>query len=165
MAGTGVSRYRAIQTINADGESNTEQREVYMNGQHYPAPARSAALSMAAQDLIKRWGPYTQDFGNVVPLLQPARSERFFIEMFTVALALLRPVYLSSGTSAEAMVAVLRRPNADPGGPTYRSFVTPLRKCNTQSIVDMIRIVEWVTNWVQHCMAAFIVLHLIGKCA
>ena len=73
-AGVGTSAYRPVQTVRVDGSLRSEEeRMVYMNGHYYPAPAAFPRLSAAARQAIQIWGPYTEDFTRLIPLLQPDR--------------------------------------------------------------------------------------------
>ena len=71
--GTGSSKYRPVETLDEDGERRKEERLIYMNGFERPLPAFS--LSDAARQLLADWGPYTQGFDRIVPILQPDRME------------------------------------------------------------------------------------------
>jgi len=57
------------------------------------------------------------------------------------------------------MGRLLSRPNDDPGGATYVTFMPPLLRVNTQSYVDLIAIVAWCVSYL--CLTP-LVLHLIG---
>ena len=162
LVGAGISKYRAIQTIDATGAPKTSKSEIYMNGMYFPASTSFPQLSDDAREKIKLWGPYTQDFNNIIPILRPSTCREFQMELLSLAVSLLLPVFNASGDSKDAITALYRRPNHDPGGPTPRDFLCPLQGCNTQSYIDMIRIVEWVTSWIWPRVCTFIVLHLIG---
>ena len=71
--GCGSSKYRAVEQLDADGERRKEERLVYMNGFERALPA--FGLSDAARQLLTDWGPYTQSFDRVVPVLQPDRLQ------------------------------------------------------------------------------------------
>ena len=107
--GTGISRYRAIATVDEHGESTKAKDLTYMNGQHYPVPASFPVLSPAAQNLIRSWGPYTQDFGNVIAFLDPSKSEAFLGELLLRACTMLEPVSDQRGDTKACILALLRR--------------------------------------------------------
>jgi hypothetical protein len=137
----GVSAYNPIQTVDAQGNRKGVERMVYINGQYFPAPLQSTQLSPDALRLISQVGPYTQDFRRVLPLLQPHRMENV-MDAFVVRLVGLVGSSRPASTPA-AIRLLLSRPNDDPGGPTWLTFMTPLLWVNTQSYVDLIRIVKW----------------------
>jgi hypothetical protein len=121
---------------------------IYVNGHEYPVPADQPRLSAAAVREISARGPYTKPFELVVPILQPDRCRRFQDSLLERAAALLGAACGGGGGAAAlstrgAMVALLARPNADPGAPTYTVVMPPLLKCSTQSYEDLIRIVRW----------------------
>ena len=122
-AGTGTSAFRPVQTVRVDGSLRSdEERIVYCNGHYYPAPASFPRLSAAARQLIATWGPYTEDFTRIIPLLQPDRMGNVMDQLLVRASGLLN-VLPAGFTNLEALHAVLSRPNSDPGGPSY---VVPL---------------------------------------
>jgi len=78
--GGGSHQHRnAVQTITADGKRKARQREVYINSFAVPA---DVDLSDEAIKTIEDRGPLTQDFRRVLPLLQPAASEMFTLDLF-----------------------------------------------------------------------------------
>ena len=156
-AGTGKSAYNAVQTVDAQGNAVNVERMVYINGQFFPAPRAATALSDDALDRIAATGPYTQDFRRVLPLLQPQRLDKVMDGFVRRTVGLLAGRAPSS--SREAMVRLLSRPNDDPGAATYLTFMPPLLFVNTQSYVDMIRIIAWAVSFVG---CAPLILHLIG---
>ena len=85
--GTGSSKYRAVEALNADGERRKEERLVYMNGLERALPA--FPLSDEARERLADWGPYTQSFDRVVPVLQPSRIELVKDDLLRRSLALL----------------------------------------------------------------------------
>ena len=156
-ARTGTSAYNPIQTVDASGERVGVERMVYINGQFFPAPRAKTALSDDAIERIRATGPYTQDFRRVLPLLQPVRLDGVMDGWVKRIVALLggqRPA-----STRVAMQRLLSRPNDDPGGATYLTYMTPLPHVNTQSYVDLIAIVAWCVSWL--CYTPLI-LHLIG---
>ena len=156
-AGTGRSAYNAVQTVDAQGNPVNVERMVYINGQFFPAPRAATALSDAAVGRIAAIGPYTQDFRRVLPLLQPSRLDALMDDFVRRAVGLLGG--RAPETSREAMERLLSRPNDDPGGATYLTFMPPLLRVNTQSYVDLINIVAWAVSFLG-CTP--LVLHLIG---
>lgn len=68
-ASTGLTAYSAVQTVDAQGHAVHRERATYINGQQFPVPLAAVPLSAADIALIKRAGPYTQDFARVLPLL------------------------------------------------------------------------------------------------
>ena len=72
-SGTGSSQYRAVEQLDADGERRKDERVVYMNGFERALPDFS--LSDDARQLLTHWGPYTQSFDRIVPVLQPDRMQ------------------------------------------------------------------------------------------
>jgi hypothetical protein len=142
---TGSSRYSAVQTVTSDGEIKKPERIVYINGQDFPAPA--PLLSPAARALIARRGPYTQDFHRVIPPLQPDRVDSF---LDTLLLRMVQLIALSAQpgfSTLELMRALLSRPNHNPGGPTYMSFLPAMLNCDTKSYPDMCRIIDWIIRF------------------
>ena len=132
---------------------------VYINGQHFPTPS-AVALSPTALSLRARCGPYTQDFVRIMPLLHPTRMQHVHVmDSFLLrAVQLMVPL----GPSAELrdlVLALLSRPNFDPGGPTYTTFMRPLLDVDTSSYDDLIKIVDWCHR---HLGGMPVVLHLIG---
>lgn len=156
-AGTGVSRYNGVQTVDSNGQAVGRERMVYINGQLFPVPRTAVSLSPAAQTIIASIGPYTQDFRRVVPLLQPYRLEQVMDSYVKRTVALLGGQAPSS--TRGAMTRLLSRPNDDPGEATYLTFMPPLPDVNTQSYQDVICIVAWCIAFI--CYTP-LVLHLIG---
>ena len=156
-AGTGKSAYNAVQTVDADGRRVSVERMVYINGQFLPVPRAATPLSPAALARITAIGPYTQDFRRVLPLLQPQRLDRVMDDFVRRAVGLLGGSPPAS--TRQGMERLLSRPNDDPGGATYLTFMPPLLWVNTQSYIDMIRIVSWAVSFI--CCTPLI-LHLIG---
>ena len=156
-AGTGGSKYNALQTVDANGEPTNVERMVYINGQYLPVPLASTALSPAALTLIAAVGPYTQDFRRVLPLLQPRRLDGVMDGLVRRASGLLAGQVPAS--TQVAMARLLSRPNDNPGRATYLTFMPPLFFTNTQSYIDMIKIVCWCVSFIG-CTP--LVLHLIG---
>ena len=156
-AGTGRSAYNAVQTVDAQGNAIDVERMVYINGQFFPAPRAVTVLSDAAIDRIAATGPYTQDFRRVLPLLQPYRLDRIMDGFVRRTVGLLGGNAPSS--TRAAMVQLLSRPNDDPGRATYLTFMPPLLWVNTQSYVDLIKIVAWAVSFLG-CTP--LILHLIG---
>ena len=115
---------------------------VYINGQDWAVDAAVAPLSDGARARIAAHGPYTQDFARVFPILQPHNCETFMDELLGDTSALLVALGPMPSTR-DFVLALLSRPNVDPGGPTYTTFLTPLLECDTKSYDDMRRIVEW----------------------
>jgi hypothetical protein len=156
-AGTGVSRYNGVQTVDKEGNVTGRDRMVYINGQFFPVPRLAVTLSADARTRIAAVGPYTQDFRRVLPLLQPHRLDRVMDDFVKRAVGLLGG-QLPASTRA-AMGRLLSRPNDDPGGATYLTFMPPLLWVNTQSYLDLMRIVDWAVSFL--CCTPLI-LHLIG---
>ena len=156
-AGTGGSAYNAVQTVDADGNAVNVERMVYINGQFFPVPRAAVSLSDAALTRIAAIGPYTQDFRRILPLLQPHRLDHVMDGFVRRSVALLagRP----PPSTRAAMGRLLSRPNDDPGGATYLTFMPPLLWINTQSYLDMIKIVAWAVSFIG-CTP--LILHLIG---
>ena len=68
---TGISKYRAIQTVDDEGNPVSRERMVYINGQHFPTP--SHFLSLDANDVA--CGSYVGYFrGHVADFRPPHRS-------------------------------------------------------------------------------------------
>ena len=156
-AGTGGSKYNGIQTVDANGEPLNVERMVYINGQHFPAPLAATTLSPGALALIAAVGPYTQDFRRILPLLQPRRLDDIMDAFVRRASGLLAG---QAPTSTQgAMARLLSRPNDNPGRATYLTFMSPLLFTNTQSYIDMIKIIAWCISFLA-CTP--LVLHLIG---
>ena len=154
---TGISRYSGLQTVDAEGNQVSRERMVYINGQHFPTPAACANLSPAALALIAQKGPYTEDFANVLPLLQPARMDQVMDGLLERAVALLGG---GPGISTrDHIVRLLGRPPVDPGGATYIVYLPPLLNTDTKSYQDMIKIVDWAEEYLG---GAPTILHLIG---
>ena len=72
-SGTGSSKYRAVEQLDADGERRKDERVVYMNGFERALP--NFSLSDDTRQLLTDWGPYTQSFDRIVPVLQPDRMQ------------------------------------------------------------------------------------------
>ena len=81
-----------------------EERLVYMNGFARAVP--TFVISDAARRLLENWGPYTQSFDRVVPVLQPDRLQTVMDDL------LCRSVGLLSATTGNAVdtMDVVRRP-------------------------------------------------------
>ena len=156
-AGTGRSAYNAVQTVDAHGNAVDVERMVYINGQFFPVPHADTQLSDAALDRIAVVGPYTEDFRRVLPMLQPQRLDRVMDGFVRRTVGLLGGQLPSS--SREVMTRLLSRPNDDPGQATYLTFLPPLLWVNTQSYVDLIKIVAWAVSFIG-CTP--LILHLIG---
>ena len=156
-AGTGVSRYNGLQTVDEEGSTSGRERMVYINGQFLPAPLASTVLSDAARTRIAAVGPYTQDFRRVMPLLQPNRLDKVMDGFVRRTVGLLAGQ--APASTHDAMQRLLSRPNDDPGGATYLTFMPPLLWTNTQSYVDLIGIVSWCISFIG---LTPLVLHLIG---
>jgi hypothetical protein len=139
---TGISAYSAVQTVDAQGNAVHRERMTYINGQHFPVPLAAVPLDAADVNLISRVGPYTQDFARVLPLLDPQRLDGVMDGFLQRAVGLLHG---QAPTSAlDAILSLLSRPNADPGGPTHLTYMhPPLFDTDTKSYTDMIKIVEW----------------------
>ncbi len=146
-ASTGsASRYRTLKTLHADGTARlrTDERMVYINGQHWATPSNFPFLSAADRAVLAAHGPYTQDFVRVLPIMQPQQSQAFMDDMLDRTSVLLAPL-LTSNAGAQNLDAVsvlralLSRPNVDPGGPTYMTYLKPLLECDTKSYEDMKR--------------------------
>ena len=121
-ASTGTTRYRAVQTVDERGNPVVPDRLVYINGQDYAAPAFH--LPPAVATLISRVGPYTQDFRRVLPHLDPTRMDRVMDDLLVRTATLLTGVVTGLGAPTRDVVAsLLSRPNVDPGGPTYTTFL------------------------------------------
>ena len=158
-AGTGTSAFRPVQTVRVDGSLRSdEERIVYCNGHYYPAPASFPRLSAAARQLIATWGPYTEDFTRIIPLLQPDRMGNVMDQLLVRASGLLN-VLPAGFTNLEALHAVLSRPNSDPGGPSYVVPLPPLLNADTKSYVDMLTILDWLCTFINGIP---LVLHIIG---
>lgn len=156
-AGTGVSRYNGVQTVDKEGNAVGRERMVYINGQFFPVPRLGLTLSADACTRIAAVGPYTQDFRRIMPLLQPYRLDRVMDDFVRRAVGLLggQPPASTRG----AMGRLLSRPNDNPGAATYLTFMTPLLWVNTQSYIDLMRIVAWCITFIGCCP---LILHLIG---
>jgi hypothetical protein len=153
---TGISSYSAVETVDEQGNAVSRERMTYLNGQFFAAPRALTSLSAQAQQLIRRSGPYTQDFARVLPLLQPQRMDTLMDSL------LLRGVALLSGlprNARDAMRKLLSRPNVDPGGPTYINYMPPRLHRDTKSRADMIDLVAWCE---QYCGLIPLILHIIG---
>jgi hypothetical protein len=131
---------------------------VYINGQDWAVDASLAPLSDDARARIAAHGPYTQDFARVFPILQPHMCQSFMDELLIDTSALLAALG-QAPTVRDFVVALLSRPNVDPGGPTYTTFLTPLLECDTKSYNDMRRIVDWAEAY---CGGVPLVLNLWG---
>lgn len=157
-ASTGTTRYRAVQTVDERGNPVVPDRLVYINGQDYAAPAFH--LPPAVATLISRVGPYTQDFRRLLPHLDPTRMDRVMDDLLVRTATLLTGVVTGLGAPTRDVVAsLLSRPNVDPGGPTYTTFLPCLLRCNTASYVDMMRIIGWMHAYIGGIP---LVLHVIG---
>jgi hypothetical protein len=154
---TGASRYSAVQTVDAQGEVKAPERIVYINGQDFPAPAN--VLSAAARAQIAVAGPYTQDFYRVIPHLQPDRIDGFMDTLLVRAVQLVAGAAQPGFLTLDLMKALFSRPNHDPGGATYVTFMPSLLNCDTKSYLDMFRIIDWM---VRFKMVEALVLHVIG---
>jgi hypothetical protein len=154
---TGISSYSAVQTVDAQGKAVDRERMTYINGQHFPVPDAAISLSAADRALLARVGPYTQDFVRVLPLLDPRRLDAVMDGFVERAVGLLHGQPPQSTISA--LQALLSRPNADPGGPTYLTYMPPLLDTDTKSYTDKIKIVEWCEAWIGLIP---LILHLIG---
>lgn len=160
---TGTTRYRPVQTVDEDGELCEPERMTYINGQDYPAPA--FGLSAQAYAAIFTHGPYTQDFHRVLPALQPDRIDGFMDDLLERTAGILNAAALQAGgrvaafTTLDFVRALLSRPNHDPGGPTYMTFLPALLNCDTKSYIDMMRIIAWMESYVG---GEPLVLHVIG---
>ena len=156
-AGTGISAYNAVQTVDARGERMQVERMVYINGQFVPASRASTTFSPSCLARIAATGPYTQDFRRILPLLQPDRLDGVMDSYVQ------RTVRLLGGqpppSTRTAMETLLSRPNDDPGHATYLIFMNPLLWVNTAAYVDLIRIVHWCMSFLA-CTP--LILHLIG---
>jgi hypothetical protein len=102
--GTGSTKYRAVEALDSNGERRREERLVYMNGFARAVP--TFVISDAARLLLENWGPYTQSFDRVVPVLQPDRLQTVLDDL------LCRSVGLLSATTGNAVdtMDVVRRP-------------------------------------------------------
>ena len=156
-AGTGASKYNAIQTVDANGEPLNVERMVYINGQFVPAARADVPLSPAAIARIAQTGPYTQDFGRVLVHLQPDRLDGVMDSYVRRAVSLLAGQPPAS--TRVAMARLLSRPNDNPGAATYVTFMPPLLWVNTAKYTDMMRIVQWCVAFLK-CTP--LILHLIG---
>ena len=154
---TGISSYSAVQTVDAQGKAVDRERMTYINGQHFPVPDAAISLSAADRALLARVGPYTQDFVRVLPLLDPRRLDAVMDGFVERAVGLLHGQPPQS--TIAALQALLSRPNADPGGPTYLTYMPPLLDTDTKSYTDKIKIVEWCEAWIGLIP---LILHLIG---
>ena len=155
---TGISSYSAVQTVDANGNAVDRERMTYINGQHFPVPLAAVSLTPADRALISRVGPYTQDFARVLPLLDPRRLHGVMDGLLQRAVGLLHMQPPASTTAA--ILALLSRPNADPGGPTYLTYMhPPLLDTDTKSYEDKIKIVEWCEKYIGLIP---LILHLIG---
>ena len=130
--GTGTTRYRAVEALDANGErSNQEERLVYMNGLERPLPALH--LSGAARQRLADWGPYTQPFDRLLPVLQPSRLELVMDNLLARTLVLLGGRTGGAVTVGDAARRLLARPAVNPGGATYVNSLRPLAHCDTKS--------------------------------
>ena len=95
---------RAVEALDSNGERRREERLVYMNGFARAVP--TFVISDAARLLLENWGPYTQSFDRVVPVLQPDRLQTVMDDL------LCRSVGLLSATTGNAVdtMDVVRRP-------------------------------------------------------
>ena len=151
-SGTGITRYRAVETVDGNGiRNNKETRLVYMNGLERPISLRLSAPALAR---IPEWGPYTQSFDRVIPLLQPSRLRGVRYNLLRRSLALIQ----GSVGSRDTAVRLLSRP-ATPARATYLSWLPPLPRTDTKCYMDMYKIVRWL---VQFCGAKPAVLGVLG---
>jgi hypothetical protein len=156
-AGTGTSTYNPIQTVDASGARQDRERMVYINGQFFPVPRSALSLNDDAIARIRATGPYTQDFRRIIPLLQPYRLDGVMDGLLRRTAGLLAGQPPASTRSA--MQRLLSRPNDDPGGATYLTFMPPLPNVNTCSYVDMIAIIAWCIHFLS---LTPLILYLIG---
>ena len=92
-----------MEALDSNGERRREERLVYMNGFARAVP--TFVISDAARLLLENWGPYTQSFDRVVPVLQPDRLQTVMDDL------LCRSVGLLSATTGNAVdtMDVVRR--------------------------------------------------------
>lgn len=150
-SGTGVTKYRAVEKVTSAGDHKKETRLVYMNGFERPYP--DFHISAAATARISSWGPYTQPFDKVVPLLQPRRLVQVKFGLLARTLVL-----IAGATDAHDRThRLLARPTT-PATPTYLHWLPPLAFCDTKSYLDMIRIIRWLTTYLMGCTMVLIIL-------
>ena len=116
-------------------------------------------ISDAARLLLENWGPYTQSFDRVVPVLQPDRLQIVMDDLLCRSVGLLST---TTGPGVDAMDVVRRllsRPNHNPGGATYLTWLRPLPFVDTKSYRDMLCIIRWLHDFLA---AVPLVLILLG---
>ena len=157
-AGVGTSAYRSVQGVNPDGSQRDREQVTYINGQDYAVPA--FAISAAALALLTASGPYTQDFARLYPHLQPDRVDRVMDDLLVRAVGLVGAAHQAGRrTVGDVLRALLSRPNHDPGGGTYTTYILPLLNCDTKAYTDMVRIIDWMHH---HLGGIPVVLQVIG---
>ena len=75
--GHGSKKFGGIGRLDKDGNVIKVQRETYINSFDVFVSAGECQLSDQARDLIRRKGPYTQDFARVLPVMTPERADTF----------------------------------------------------------------------------------------
>ena len=156
-ANTKKGHFRGAERINAQGMPVSIRSETVLNIVERQVPLTMAMLNGAEVQQIKEHGPYTEDWHNVLPLLDPRNVER---DKWEWADSLMARVEARDApphqpemptTELEVVLRCLGKPRAKPSGPSPIKIHEPIPKCETQSFQDVVKM--WA-RLLGHCTAS-----------
>ena len=143
----GHTRYGAVQRVDSTGVTinKTAHSVAFVAAYDLPVPASLIPLTHDDKLLLAERGPYTQDFGRIVPLMHHDHSIDFLNKLLEKSAAIAGMVFrLHRGSPTVAAIAVALlgyRPLA-PAGADPVDDMPPVLHAKTSSHVDFVRTID-----------------------
>ena len=138
--------FRGAERLNSQGMPVSIRSETVLNIVERVVPITAPLLNGADVKLITEEGPYTEDWHNLLPVLNPTEVERTKWEWAEQVMARLErrnnpPLQPEvPSTELEVVLRCLGKPREKPNGPSAMKIHTPIPKCETQSHDDAFKL-------------------------
>ena len=151
--GASRGKHRAAEQVSASGDLVDLVSMVIVNSVTIPVPSRLAGgISMELANELHTTGPYTRPFTNIIPLLEPDHVKALSYKLMKETGGWIQATSNKFGfASASDMMtahmarALIGRPKVA-GGRAYVTINPPILDCDTKSLPDGIKIVNFLEN-------------------
>ena len=158
--------FRGAERLNSQGMPIHIRNETVVNSVQRHVPFTLGMLSVDEVKLISEKGPYTEDYSNVLAVLEPVTVRKQLWDGMEEMVELLQDTELPDGLStrdAEHRIArdLLGRPR-HPGGKTQIHIPPSIPNCDTKAFKDVFKFIPFL---VSYCLLSMIclVVHADGQ--
>jgi hypothetical protein len=152
---THKGRFRGSERLDTNGMPTFIRSETILNGVQRHIPFAMSMLTPGELQHIRDQGPYTEDYRNVLPHIDPTNVRRQLYEGFVEITQLVGTVQLRSESSVTD--ALLEKPPADVGGRTEMSFLPSIPDCDTKYHKDVFKFIPILLSYCCSMLAVLVV--------